>query len=61
MFAGIVLILLGTLIIVFGGILGTTLNTPKGQRLVALLGKAGARIYFIVIGALVIGFGITLL
>ncbi len=61
MFAGIVLILLGSLIIVFGGITGTVLNTPRGKRLEALLGKIGARIYYIIIGALVIGFGITLL
>ena len=61
MFAGIVLILLGALIILFGSVLGTVLKTPRGRRLEALLGKVGARVYYLIIGALVIGFGITLL
>ncbi len=61
MLAGIIMILLGTLIIVFGSVLGTVLNTTRGKRLEALLGKTGARVYYFIIGALVIGFGITLL
>lgn len=61
MLAGIVLILLGALIILFGSILGTVLKTSRGERLEALLGKVGVRVYYFVIGALVICFGVTLL
>ena len=61
MLAGIVIIIVGSLIILFGSVLGTVLKTPRGRRLEALLGKVGVRIYYLIIGALVIGFGITLL
>lgn len=61
MLAGIVLILLGTLIVLFGSVFGTVLKTQRGERLVALLGKVGARVYYLIIGFLVIYFGITLL
>ena len=61
MFAGIVLILLGALVILFGSVLGTALKTPRGRRLETLLGKVGARVYYLIIGTLIIGFGITLL
>ena len=61
MLAGIVIIIVGSLIILFGSVLGTVLKTPRGRRLEALLGKEGVRIYYLIIGALVIGFGITLL
>ena len=61
MLAGIVIIIVGALIILFGSILGTVLKTQRGERLEGLLGKVGVRIYYFIIGALVIGFGITLL
>ena len=61
MFAGIILIVLGSIIIVCGSFTGTVLKTQKGKRLENLLGKVGVRVYYLIIGALVIGFGITLL
>ena len=48
MFAGIVLILLGTIIILFGSVTGTVLKTPRGRRLEALLGKVGVRVYYLI-------------